>query len=330
MAMPRTRPALLTVALAAGALAVALLGLEPAGAAARKGGAGTTTTTAAGEFTMRRVADPSGTVVSDSAGRWLATFSDGASTVRLKGPSRTFRESTTTATVTTTSWVRRLPAPFAGTVDTAWLKAALADTSDDILSLAWQYVTDAAARFDSSGRQYAGDGHYGPLQPDGTRQEGSDFGDYLGISWTYPDGIVDAPEPDQFLSLDCSGFIRMVWGYRSGMTVTGAPDGVHLPRRAVQMLDSAPGVVTIRNAGVKATAYSRLAAGDLVFFDVSTDDGALVDHVGMYVGVDSSGHHRFVSSRKTSDGPTMGDGGGRSIVDGSGFYATGWRAARRL
>lgn len=331
MPMRRTRSVVLIGALTVSVFVMAFLGLEPANATAGKRVPRTTTsTTVASEFRMTRVTDPAGTVVSDSAGRWLATFTDGASTVRLTGPSRTFRESTTTATVTTTSWVRLLRAPFAGTVDTAWLRASLTDTSDDLLAVAWQYVTGAPARLDGSGRQFAGDAHYGPLQPDGTRQEGSDFGDYLGIAWTYPDGSVDAPESDQLLSLDCSGFIRMVWGYRSGMAVTGTPDGVHLPRRAVQMLSSAPGVVTIPNAGVKATAYSRLAAGDLVFFDVSTDDGTLIDHAGMYLGVDSAGHHRFVSSRKTLDGPTMGDSGGRSVVDGAGFYAAGWRAARRL
>jgi hypothetical protein len=50
----------------------------------------------------------------------------------------------------------------------------------------------------------------------------------------------------------------------------------------------------------------------------------------MYLGIDSGGHHRFISSRKTANGPTLGDTGGRSILDGTGFYAVAFRSARRL
>jgi len=50
----------------------------------------------------------------------------------------------------------------------------------------------------------------------------------------------------------------------------------------------------------------------------------------MYLGVDSGGHHRFVSSRKTANGPTLGDLGGKSLLDGTGHYAVSFRAARRL
>ncbi len=96
------------------------------------------------------------------------------------------------------------------------------------------------------------------------------------------------------------------------------------------MLNGAPGVVTTANTGTQATSYGRLSAGDLVFFDAATDDGAQIDHVGMYLGVDSGGRHRFISSRKTANGPTLGDVGGKSLLDGTGFYATSFRAARRL
>ena len=101
-------------------------------------------------------------------------------------------------------------------------------------------------------------------------------------------------------------------------------------RRAVQMSASAPGVVVIADTGTRPAGLGALLPGDLVFFDASTDDGTLVDHVGIYLGVDSAGAPRFLSSRKGADGPTMGDVRGRSTLSGSGLYATSFRAARRL
>jgi hypothetical protein len=50
----------------------------------------------------------------------------------------------------------------------------------------------------------------------------------------------------------------------------------------------------------------------------------------MYLGVDDRGHHRFISSRTTANGPTMGDLGGESILDGTGYWALRWRTARRI
>ena len=62
--------------------------------------------------------------------------------------------------------------------------------------------------------------------------------------------VTDAPEPDQFRSLDCSGYVRMVFGYRSGLRLSLSTDGgASLPRRAVQMADAAPGIVLIANSG---------------------------------------------------------------------------------
>jgi len=214
-------------------------------------------------------------------------------------------------------------------VDTAWLKSALADTSPDLLDVALQYVTGAPVVRAADGSVLSSDASYGPLQPDGTRQEGSDFNDYLGVPWAYG-ATTDAPEAEQFGSLDCSGFTRMVFGYRSHLPMSLDPDGIRLPRRAYQMFDSAPGVVTVPNSGSQALATSALLPGDLVFFDTSTDDGSQIDHVGIFLGTDSAGAARFVSSRKTVDGPTLGDVGGRSTLTGTGYYATAWRAARRI
>nr|MBA2556149.1 hypothetical protein [Chloroflexota bacterium] len=54
---------------------------------------------------------------------------------------------------------------------------------------------------------------------------------------------------------------------------------------------------------------------------VATRDGRAIDHDGIYVGLDGAGHARFVSSRRTADGPTIGDAGGASVLDGSGYWA---------
>ena len=80
----------------------------------------------------------------------------------------------------------------------------------------------------------------------------------------------------------------------------------------------------------RSTGLDRLHVGDLVFFDADPDDGPALDHVGMYLGRDSAGHRRFISSRKGANGPTMGDVKGASILDGTGLYARAFRSARRL
>lgn len=284
------------------------------------------------DYLYTRLANPDRTLVTDAAGKQLAIFTDGAYTVTLTGPERTFSEATTPYSVTHTTWVRSLPTPFAGQVDKLWLTEKLRDGSPDILAVAVQYISEAPPLYDESGIKIAGDADYGPLQADGTRQEGSDFNDYLGLPWSYG-STLDRPEPAQLNSLDCSGFIRMIWGYRSGLPLTLAPDGRAIPRRAFQILAAAPGVVITPDTGSQVTDFSQLAVGDLVFFDASSDDGAQIDHAGMFLGVDSAGYHRFLSSRKSSNGPTMGDYQGRSIleaINGAGLYATSFRAVRRL
>jgi cell wall-associated NlpC family hydrolase len=241
--------------------------------------------------------------VLDAGSTPLATFTVGARTVAVRGPARVFSEpATTTAKIASTTWVRLLPRPFNGTVDAGWLERALATTSPDVLARAAQYVTGAPTRLAGDGSVLADDADYGPLQS----------------------------ETDQAGALDCSGFVRMIFGHRFNVPLTLSPDGTSLPRRSAQMLSSAPGVVTIRNTGVRPLSLAKLAPGDLVFFDGSTDDGTLVDHVGIFLGRDDGGAPRFVSSRKTANGPTLGDVGGRSTLSGTGHYANAWRAARRL
>lgn len=281
--------------------------------------------------TVSRLQDPARVVVWDARGE-LATFTVGARTVTLRGPMRTFAEpSTTAATVTTRTWVRLLPAPFRGRVDRAWLDGALADRTADVLATAMQYVAGAPTVRDATGRVTSSDASYGPVSSSSpsSRSAGSDFNDYLGVEWAYP-GLSDSPEVDQVGSVDCSGFVRLLLGYRHGLPLTYEPDGTGLPRRAVQMSVSSPGIVVIPDSGARATDLTGLRPGDLVFSDVSGDDGAQIDHVGIYLGRDSAGAARFVSSRRTVDGPTMGDVGGRSTLSGTGLYAKGFRMARRV
>jgi hypothetical protein len=290
---------------------------------------------------VRRITNPDRTEVTDTRRRWLARFTDGATTVTSSGPRRRFSEPTAADAVTHTLWVRTLPKPFTGTMDEAWLTAAMQANAlrvPDVLALAMQYIRGAAAVLDGP-LQIAGDAEYGPLV-NGKRKEGADFNDYLGVTWTYADEV-DRPETRQFRSLDCSGLVRMVFGYRHSLPGQPRRDRVPLtlaptssrramPRRAFQICQSAPGVVTIANDGGQVQDLSPLGVGDLVFFDADAEDGPQIDHVGIYLGVDAGGHHRFISSRKSANGPTLGDYRGKSMLDGTGLYATAFRAARRL
>ncbi len=275
-------------------------------------------------------------------GACTATLTLGASTVGLSGPQRLFAEPTAADPVSHAVWVRTLPAPFDGSIDPAWLEDAFAANRSgvpDVLALAMQYTHGAPAIHDGV-LQIAGEAGYGPLRG-GKRQEGSDFNDYLGVTWTYPDDRVDAPEPGQFRCLDCSGFMRMIWGYRHNLAGFGYVDNIALcldasedrsamPRRANEIYASGPGVVVIEDEDAPVVDLSPLAVGDLLFFNADAADGARLDHVGMYLGIDDGGHHRFISSRKGHNGPTLGDVRGRSILNGTGLYAKTFRAARRL
>ena len=280
-----------------------------------------------------------GTEVCNPRGRWLATFANGAHTAVLAGPRRRFAEGK--ASVSHAKWVRTYPAPFAGEVDQDWLERALAANEarvPDVLTIAMQYIRGALAIHEGD-LQIAGDARYGP-GTEKRRQEGSDFNDYLGVTWTYPDEPEDPPEQKQFQCLDCSGYMRMVWGYRHHLpgagyedriplSVAPKPDRRSIPRRAYQIYESAPGVIIIPRAG-QVTDFSRLSVGDLVFFDADTKDGPQIDHVGMYLGRDSYQRYRFISSRKKRNGPTLGDYKGASLLDGTGLYARSFCAVRRI
>lgn len=233
-----------------------------------------------------------------------AEYTMGARTVVIQGPERTLQEAG--IVLVTQSYAYLLPSPYDGAPDPDWRREQAA--RPDLLAIAASYL---------------GVAHYGPPMSGGGRNSGADFNDFLGIPWTYPDGV-DPPEPEEKGSVDCSGFVRLVYGYRGGYPLGSIHDigASALPRTAAQMFEAPLGLAVHR--------IDELHPGDLVFFDASDRDGREIDHVGIYLGEDVAGHHRFVSSRISSNGPTMGDFKGASTLDGDGLFARSFRGGRRL
>jgi cell wall-associated NlpC family hydrolase len=298
---------------------------------------GATDPGAANTLSYERLADPARTVVRNGTGDIVATLTDGARTSVLTGAPRTFAEPAhTTAVINSTVWVRLLPQPWTPGAENAawfrpWLDKALVDRAPDVLAVAMDYVHGAAPARDAKGVRYKGDASFGPVAASGAgRLERSDFYDYLGVAWTFPDsGAVTAEQP-RYGAVDCSGFVRLVYGYRLGYPLRGSNTaGPGLPRRAYAIAGFGPGVALIRNQQTRAARYDLLLPGDLVFFEAE-DGEEQIDHTGIYLGTDTDGHHRFVSSRERANGPTFGDLGGTSLLDDGGFYSMGLRAARRI
>jgi hypothetical protein len=293
----------------------------------------------ASDWVFSRADDPARTQVHDKSGNLLATFTDGARTVDVAGTKRTFREPKfTRASVTADVWVRLAPQEWHADAEREpwfkdWFAHALTDTSPDALGVAFQYVDGAPDLYDANGVRYAGDAQFGPYSatdPDG-RAENNDFYDYLGIPYTFPDGASGTPRKDRYGDVDCSGFLRLVYGYRLGYPLrnTNSP-GDRLPRRVFAMSQYGPGVEVVKDQGIPARDYAALQPGDLLFFNVDPADGPAADHSGIFLGVDDSGHYRFISSRTLANGPTMGDTKYAAILDGNGHFAQAFRNARRL
>ncbi|WP_235921461.1 NlpC/P60 family protein [Lentzea tibetensis] len=292
---------------------------------------------AGASFRFDRLDGPPRTVVRDANGAVVATMTDGARTVALTGPARSFKEPAfTTAAVNTTVWVRLLDQPWEAGAEKAqwfrpWLDKVLTDQSPDVLAVAMEYLNGAPAEKDAKAVRFRGDAQFGPVAAGGAgRLEQSDFLDYLGLTWTFPDAGARKPKPAHLGALDCSGFVRMVYGYRLGYPLLGTNEaGQGLPRRAFAIAESGPGALVVPNRRQRTTEYGVLQPGDLVFFEVEQGEDQL-DHAGIYLGLDSDGHHRFVSSRERANGPTFGDLGGTSLLDDGGMYSRGFRAARRI
>lgn len=247
-------------------------------------------------YRFERLASPARTVVRDERGVIVATFTDGARTAVINGPTRTFQNPTRTqAQVTTPAWVRLTPEPWTPGADHAawlrpWLDAAVADRGDDVLAVAAQYLTGAAQATDAKAVRFRGDARFGH----------ADFSDYLGVTWSFPGGPTSKPDPDGYGALDPAGYVRLVYGYRAGYPLRPASGaGTGLPRT--------PAAMATMDAGAPVPA-DRLALqpGDLLFF---SRPGAVseVDQAGIFFGLDQNGRPRFLSSRKRTDGPAFSD-----------------------
>ncbi|MEU0991262.1 hypothetical protein [Streptomyces sp. NPDC005953] len=242
-------------------------------------------------------------------------------------------------TITHDQWVRVLPEPYSGTWTptlaqqiTAWSD----DTTPDVLAYATMYATGAPAVTSAalSGAQVMGQAQYGPLGADGVPEEGGDFHEYMGLDWTFPNGeYVPEADPKWIRKLDCSGFVRIVWGYGMGLPMVRYEDfdGLVLPRRTKDIGPHGPGVLVAESVGA-APSLAEMQIGDIPLFDADTSDpvAGQIDHNGIYLGIDTEGHPRFINSRKTPNGPTFGDLGGSSALDGAGLYATSLRMIRRF
>ncbi|MEV6124578.1 NlpC/P60 family protein [Streptomyces sp. NPDC052077] len=299
-----------------------------------------------GEASWSRLENPARSVLRGEDGRIMGVFTDGARTATLTGPARTFTEPASTASkVSTTDWVRLMPELWKkGAEKEAWFKDWYAESrdskEDDLFAIAFQYVAGAPQKKDETGLVYAGDANFGPLNTTGAeggdlRLEQSDFYDYLGVTYPFRDGSVGQPETMRAKSLDCSGFIRMVLGYRARYPLMSSDtSGDGLPRTANGMARSEEGTDVLPLTGItpddRPSAIDQLQPGDLVFFKLDTRTAERLDHVGMVLGYDTEGHLIFVSSREEVNGPTIGDVGGVSRLDGNGYYAKTLRSAKRL
>jgi cell wall-associated NlpC family hydrolase len=303
--------------------------------------------TRSGPLHFERIGNPARTVARDRRGAVIATFTDGARTAVLTGPSRTFAEPRTTdAKVVTKSWVRLLPKAWARGAEQSdwfrtWLRSRLGSRDPDILATAFDYIAGAPARKTAAGVTYSGAARYTPdttsdsghaEQGKSKPRTGSDFYDYLGIPWTFPDAVTRSPEKDRSRSVDSSGYVRLVYGYRSGFRLNSRDSaaGSGLQRTADAIAHAKLGVPVIPLTDRRPAVIQQLQPGDLVFFRTRELPGGQIGHIGIYLGLDTADHARFISSRKNAGGPTMGDKGGTSRLDGDGYYAQGLRAARRL
>lgn len=244
------------------------------------------------------------------------------------------------------TWVRVLPEPFNGTVNYTWLEEQENNYKPDVLAVAASYLNRMPYAYLPGGIPIAGDANYNFRGPNGDRQEGPDWNDYRGIDVTY-DCTVRNARPQSYQSTDCSGHVRNVFEQFGVVPDYCAPnfDGVRIPRVTKNIEEFGPGVRVVayvpNQVPSTSTWKSRIQIGDIVSFsaaevldyDPSPGQGppdSRIDHNGIYLGVDEQGNHRFISSRKSINGPQMSDVSGNSTLEGTGLYAQAFRAIRRF
>lgn len=243
-------------------------------------------------------------------------------------------------------WVRVLDQPFSGTVDYNWLEEQRVNYKPDVLATAAAYLRDQPYTYLPGDVPLQGDANYNYRHPNGDRREGSDWNDYHGVTASYTCGD-RPPRPEMFQSIDCSGFTRTVYRQFGMVPDRCAPDfdGVKIPRVTKDIEESGPGVRVIPYVPYQIPTESLwklvIRPGDVVSFsssEVNNSDPSpgselpesRIDHNGIYLGIDEQGNHRFISSRKSVNGPQMSDVSGSSVLEGTGLYARGFRAIRRF
>ncbi|MDI1445756.1 hypothetical protein [Polyangium sp. 6x1] len=276
-------------------------------------------------------------------GAVIAWFTEGAYTVRMVGPPRTFDAGAPVPLITTTMWVRTLDRPFDSAAMSieelrAWLDAARAANcatgTPDLLAIAFEYTEGTPN--------------------DAAYEYGADFHDYLGVDWDPPDADLIPAHPEQLGKLDCSGYMRLVFGVHAKIPLSLHEAGA-IPRTSREQYRAGPGKILVPfrteppgaarfHGEPTAEELAAIEVGDLVFFDTDCDANAVmpscgtdwttISHVGLYVGLDAVGDRRFISSRVVADGPTVANTGGFSIFNETPGvphdYPTWFRAARRF
>ena len=135
--------------------------------------------------------------------------------------------------------------------------------------------------------------------------------------------------------MDCSGFVRMVYGRRMGIPMCFHEnfDEINLPRGTKDIGPSGPGIL-VEDSPSTPPPLDNIQIGDVVLFDADTGEPTegQIDHNGIFLGVDGNGNYRFISSRKTANGPTFADLGGQSTIDlpSGSTYSSRLRKIRRF
>jgi hypothetical protein len=69
---------------------------------------------------------------------------------------------------------------------------------------------------------------------------------------------------------------------------------------------------------------------NLVFFNVDGSDGPQADHSAIILGVDGSGHYRFIASRTLATARQLATARYAAILNGDGHFGATFVNARRL